>query len=277
MSTSIGVLDSGVGGLSVLQHIHRLLPDNPTLYFADQQHVPYGPRPAHEIDAYVTAIARFLLGQGARVIVVACHAASAASLYHLRASYPDVPFVGIEPAVKPAAASTRSGVVGVLTTQATADGQLYRQVLERFAVGVQVLTRPAPDLVQIVEQGNQQTAAGRAALRRHVAALTAAGADQIVLACTHFPFLADEIRALAGPGVTLVDPGPAVARRVAQVLPCPVADNGAVAATDASHHYYTSGDPVHFGELLALLLGEAEPVTGVEWLPESGAYGILTS
>ncbi len=274
--TKIGVLDSGVGGLSVLQHIHRLLPDIPTLYFADQGHVPYGPRPKHEIDTYVTAIARFLMGQGARVIVVACHAASAASLYHLRAAYPNVPFVGIEPAVKPAAAATRSGVIGVLTTQATAEGQLYRRVIERFAADVRVLTRVAPDLVDIVEQGQQHTSAGREALRRHVMALTGSGADQIVLACTHFPFLADEIRALAGPGVALVDPGPAVARRVAQVLPRSGTNNGAAVPYPEPHRYFTSGDATRFGELLALLLGETGPVTGVEWLPASGDYGMLT-
>ena len=273
MPTRIGVLDSGVGGLSVLQHIHRLLPDVPTLYFADQGHVPYGPRPAHEIAAYITAIARFLMGQGARVIVVACHAASAASLYHLRAAYPDVPFVGIEPAVKPAAAATRSGIIGVLTTKATAEGQLYQQVLERFAGDVRVLTRIAPDLVDIVEQGQQHSPAGREALRRHVGALTAAGADQIVLACTHFPFLADEIRALAGPHVTLVDPGPAVARRVAQVLPQPATGGNNPARVE--DRYFTSGDPARFGELLVLLLGKRASVVGVEWLPISGDYGML--
>ena len=122
----------GVGGLSVLREIHRLLPEIPTLYYADQAHIPYGPRSADEIREYVKAITEFLIGQGAGVIVIACHAASAASLQPLRQQYPDVPFVGMEPAVKPAAEATRSGVVGVLTTQATADGALYRRVLARM-------------------------------------------------------------------------------------------------------------------------------------------------
>ncbi len=255
-AASIGVLDSGVGGLSVLREIHRLLPGVPTLYFADQAHIPYGPRSADEIRSFVESIADFLIGQGAAVIVMACHSASAASLIDLRARNPHVPFVGMEPAVKPAAEATRSGVIGVLTTQATADGALYQSVVARFAADVRVITRVSPELVTMVEQGTQDTPEGEATLRHVVEPLIADGADQIVLACTHFPFLADSLRRITD--VPLVDPGAAVARQVTRVLPA-----GVEAARGASR-YFTSGDAQAFRAMLKRLISveaEVEQVT----------------
>ncbi|MBI5670342.1 MAG: glutamate racemase [Chloroflexi bacterium] len=239
----IGVLDSGIGGLSVLREIHRLLPHHPTLYYADQAHLPYGPRPAAETRGYVEAITRFLLERGAAVIVLACNAASAASLYDLREKYPTVPFVGMEPAVKPAAEATKTGVVGVLTTRTTANGHLYQRVLERYAAGVQVLTQIAPELVQIAEDGSQYTPESRAIIRGYVQPLVNANADHIVLACTHFPFLSDTIREFA-PNATLVDPAPAVARQVARVWP------PALRPHPAPHEYFTSGDKDRFAAVV---------------------------
>lgn len=245
---SIGVLDSGVGGLSVLREIHRLLPEVPTLYYADQAHIPYGPRSADEIRGFVTAITRFLIDQGAGVIVIACHAASAASLQPLRQQYPDVPFVGMEPAVKPAAEATRSGVIGVLTTQATADGALYRRVLARYAAHVKVLTQVAPELVTMVEQGRQDDPASDAVLHRLVDPLVAEGADQLVLACTHFPFLSEALRRVTD--LPLVDPSAAVARQVERVLP------SSVRAARGEHRYFTSGDSTAFPAMVERLIGE---------------------
>lgn len=198
---------------------------------------------------FVENISRFLIERGARVIVIACHAASAASLYPLRARYPDTAFIGIEPAVKPAAEATRSGIIGVLTTQATADGALYRSVVERFAADKTIITRVAPELVEIVETGTQHTASSRDIINRHVAPLKEAGADHIVLACTHFPFLQDKIAACAGPGVTLVDPGLPVARQTARLVTWDGADN------PPEHLYFTSGDPSLFNQLAAALIG----------------------
>jgi glutamate racemase len=244
------VLDSGVGGLSVLREIHRLLPDIPTLYFADQAHIPYGPRSADEIHAYVEAIADFLIGQGAAVIVMACHSASAASLTDLRGRNPHIPFVGMEPAVKPAAEATRSGVIGVLTTQATANGALYQRVVARFAANVRVITQVAPELVTMIEQGTQDTAEGEATLRRIVEPLIADRADQIVLACTHYPFLKANLQQITN--VTLVDPGAAVARQVERVLPN-------VQFAPGANRYFTSGAPETFQAMLKRLIGvEAE-------------------
>lgn len=250
----IGVLDSGIGGLSVLRQIHRLLPNHPTLYIADQSHLPYGPRPAAETRGYVTAITRFLLERGAAVIVLACNAASAASLYDLREKYPNVPFVGMEPAVKPAAAATRTGVIGVLTTRTTANGALYQRTLERHAGRARVLTQIAPELVMIAESGSADTPENRDIIRRYIEPLVEAGADQIVLACTHFPFLSETIQDIAGPGVELVDPAPAVARQVARVWP------DGLTPTPAPNEYFTSGSPALFQTMLKRLTGVEAPV-----------------
>jgi glutamate racemase len=255
----IGVLDSGVGCLSVLREIHRLLPDHPTLYFADQFHLPYGPRDPQQISTFVEAIARFLIARGAAMIVIACNAASAASLYNVRAQYPRIPFVGMEPAVKPAVEATRTGVIGVLTTQATAEGMLYKQVLERYAANTRVMTQIAPELVRVAEDNSQHTPTGRELIRQHIQPLIEAGADQIALACTHFPFLTDVIQEIAGPAVCLFDPGPAIARQTARVWP------EEVAVTPGQHVYYTSGSSEHFRRMLRTLIGVDAPVTGVCW------------
>ena len=239
----VGVMDSGVGGLSVLREIHRLLPDTPTLYYADQAHLPYGPRPANEICRFVEAITDFMIEQGAAMIVLACHSASAAALEHLRSNYSQIPIVGIEPAVKPAAEATRSGVIGVLTTQATADGALYRRVVARYAADVRVITRVSPELVTMVEQGSRD----EAILRRHVEPMLEAGADQIVLACTHFPFLRDQLEQISS--VALVDPGAAVARQVKRVLPPSVRPEAGI------NRYYTSGSPEQLQVMLKGLIG----------------------
>jgi glutamate racemase len=266
---AIGVLDSGVGGLSILREIHRLLPDTPTLYFGDQAHLPYGPRPADEIRRFVEAIADFLIQHGASVIVVACNAASAASLHELRARYPHVPFVGMEPAVKPAAVATRTGVIGVLTTQATADGDLYRSVRERFASDMQVITQVAPELVRLVEQGRGDAPECQQCVHDYLQPMLEAGADQIVLACTHFPFLKEAIQAVTSAAV--IDPSAAVARQVARVLPAGMAgEEGRGVQLNApakrENLYFTSGDPEGFRVLLRRLIGvEDARVIGVRW------------
>ncbi|MBE0688569.1 MAG: glutamate racemase [Anaerolineae bacterium] len=249
----IGVLDSGVGGLSVLREIHAQLPDYPTIYYADQAHLPYGPRPQAEIRRYVEQIADYLIADGAAVVVIACHAASAAGLHYLRARYAGVPFVGMEPAVKPAAERTKTGVIGVLTTEATADGALYQRVVERFAAEVNVITQIAPELVTLAEAGAPDTPESRAMVAAQIAPLLAAGADQIVLACTHFPFVAPLIRAAAGAHAALVDPSAAVARQVQRI----VAQQGGVAQPGDAimNRYCTSGDPAVFAAVIAQLCG----------------------
>jgi glutamate racemase len=245
----IGVFDSGIGGLSVLRQIHHRLPTIPTIYFADQANLPYGERPIEEIRGLARGAAEFLIRYGARVIVIACHAASAAGLHELRRMYPEIPFVGIEPAIKPAAEQTKTGVIGVLTTRATANSDLYRSVVERFAAHVRVITQPAPELVTMVEQGTQDTPEGEAILRGCVQPIIDAGADHLVLACTHFPFLGRSLARLTD--MTLIDPGAAVARQVARVLP-PILTPSA-----ADPLYYTSGDVAAFRQQVARLLTQA--------------------
>ena len=147
----IGIFDSGVGGLSVLRAVRQALPQEALIYLADQAHVPYGPRPVEQVRTFAEGITRYLLSQGAKLIVVACNTASAAALHSLRQAFPELPFVGMEPAVKPAAEHTQTGVVGVLATPATFQGALYASVIERFASGVTVLQDTCPGLVMEIE------------------------------------------------------------------------------------------------------------------------------
>src|SRR5512145_1661037 len=150
----IGIFDSGVGGISVLRAIREQMPEESVIYFGDQRHIPYGPRPMEQIRDFSEAITRFLIEKGAKIIVVACNTASAAALKYLRETFPEIQFVGMEPAVKPAAEKTQTGKVGVLATPATFQGALYASVVERFANGVELFQDTCPGLVQQIEQGN---------------------------------------------------------------------------------------------------------------------------
>jgi glutamate racemase len=257
----IGVFDSGVGGLSVLKAIRANLPGQPAIYFADQEHVPYGPRSLEQVNEFTHAITRWLLEQGAGLIVVACNSASAASLQNLRRDFPDTPFVGMEPAVKPAAEQTSSGVVGVLATPATFQGALYASVVERFAQGVVVLQDVCPGLVSQIEAGKLATPETRAILEKAIHPMLARGIDTIVLGCTHYPFVIPLVRDIAGPNVRVIDPAPAVARQVQRLLEArgwSGDDAQAGPARPAMVRYITSGSPQDFAALLPLLLAESE-------------------
>lgn len=260
----IAMLDSGVGGLSILREVRRLLPREDVLYFADQGHVPYGPRPVEEIRQFTHQITEFFLARQAKVIVIACNAASAASLYYLRNAFPDVPFVGMEPAVKPAAENTTTGVIGVITTKATFQGELFASVINRFADDKQVVTQVCPDFVTLVEAGELDTPHLKAIAREYLAPLIEAGIDQLVLGCTHFPFLTPVLQETAGESVTIVDPSPAVARQTARLIA------GEVNASDrpAVTTYFTSGDAEQFHKTATHLLNNPIPrenVKQVSW------------
>ncbi len=216
-SGPVGVFDSGVGGLSVLREIRRLLPSEDLLYVADSGHCPYGGKPPEEIRARAHAIASFLVHRGAKAIVVACNTATVAAIVDLRRRFA-IPFVGMEPAVKPAAASTRSGVVGVLATGTTLAGDRFASLVERFANGVTVLTQPCPGLVEQVEAGDLDDGVTLDLLRRYTEPLVSRGADTLVLGCTHYPFLRGSLAVVLGPDVRLIDTGPAVARQLRRVL-----------------------------------------------------------
>jgi len=268
----IGIFDSGIGGLTVLRAIHQLMPDEPLLYLADQAHVPYGPRSLGEVRQFSEAITRYLLDQGARIIVVACNTASAAALKYLRQSFPEVPFVGMEPAVKPAAEHTRSGVVGVLATPATFQGELYASVVERFGQGVHLLQHTCPGLVQQIENGAVDSGETRRILEEALQPMLEQGIDTVVLGCTHYPFVIPLIQEITGPDVRVIDPAPAVARQVQRLLvasnllelDAPVLD---VMLGKPQHlmHFITTGDPERLECMLPTLLGEISPVEGITW------------
>jgi glutamate racemase len=260
----IAVFDSGVGGLSVLQAIHQQFPNEPLLYLADQAHVPYGPRPLAEVQAFSNAITRFLLIQGAKVIVLACNTASAAALHSLRKVYPGVPFVGMEPAVKPAASRTRSGTVGVLATPATFQGALYASVIERFAKGVRVLQHTCPGLVGEIEAGRLRGDRTRAILKDALTPMLTQGIDTVVLGCTHYPFVIPMIEEIVGPDVKVIDPSPAIARQTGRML-----DAFSLHAPDtgsAQVDILTTGDPDRLAKRLPDLFGESLPVSTLRWV-----------
>jgi glutamate racemase len=213
----IGVFDSGLGGLSVLREIRQLLPHEDLLYVADSAHVPYGDKPESHIRARSLALAQFLYGQGAKAIVVACNTATAAAVSLLREELP-VPVIGMEPALKPAVAATRSGVVGVLATVGTLASARFAALLARYAGDVEVITQPCPGLVEQVELGDLDGPLTQALVRRYTVPLLARGADTLILGCTHYPFLHQVIAEIAGPHVSLIHTGPAVARQVQRVL-----------------------------------------------------------
>lgn len=216
----IAIFDSGVGGLSVLAELQTELPHERFLYLADTAHVPYGSRSDEEIRLLTEASARWLHGQGAKALVVACNTASAYGLDHLRASFPHWPIVGLVPAIKPAAERTKSGVIGVMATPATLRGSKLRELVTQWAAPreVEVMLTTSPELVPLVERGEADSADTRALLRELLRPLAEAGADQLVLGCTHYPFLAGSIQREFKETFALVDSSRAVAKQTRRVL-----------------------------------------------------------
>jgi glutamate racemase len=237
----IGLFDSGIGGLTVARAVRERLPREALLYFGDSGNAPYGPRPAAEITALSRAATEWLLAHGAKLIVVACNTATAAALETLRQTFPDVPFVGMEPAVKPAAAATRTGRIGILATQATLGSERYHRLAERFAPTSLVLEDPCIGLVPLIEAGERDTQAVADLLHRIIAPMHAADIDTLVLGCTHYPLVRPLIQEIAGPEVTIIDPAPAVARQTERLL----TERDLLLPLNASpitDRFYSSGD-----------------------------------
>lgn len=251
MNAPIGVFDSGVGGLSVLREIRQLLPHANLLYVADSGHVPYGEKPPEVIRERSLWIAEFLIGQGARALVLACNTATAAAVNELRGTF-DMPIIGMEPAVKPAAAATRNGKVGVLATTGTLQSAKFAALLDRFARDVEVLTQPCPGLVECVEQGDLQGPQVRVLLQRYLQPLLQAECDTLILGCTHYPFLKPVLRELLPADIQLVDTGEAVARqlqaRLGENAQLPLGGNGVV-------RFWSSGDTQQMARVLPVLWG----------------------
>lgn len=267
VESPLGVFDSGVGGLSVLRAIRAHMPHESVVYLGDQTHIPYGPRPAGQIRNFSKAITAFLLEQNSKLIVAACNTASAAALNYLRGEFPQVRFVGMEPAVKPAVEHTQTGNVGVLATPATFEGPLYASVVERFANGVRLFQNTCNGLVQQIEAGNLEGAETRQILEDALLPMLENNIDTIVLGCTHYPFVIPLIERIVGEKARVIDPAPAVARQVRRLLEAEGLTNPAL--SNGSKRIFTSGDPERLKSMLPKLLGQDAAVEKVEWSGES--------
>lgn len=254
MNSPIGVFDSGVGGLSVLHHIRAELPHEDLLYVADSAYAPYGTKPPEQIQARSLILAEFLLAQGAKALVVACNTATAAAASLLRERFA-VPVIAMEPAVKPAVAATRSGVVGVLATSGTLKSAQFAALLENYGKDVRILTQAGLGLVECVERGELDGAETRALLLKYLGALRAEGADTLVLGCTHYPFLRPLIESIVEGDMVLIDTGAAVARHLRRRI----GECGLVTASRGagSERFWTTDSVEQAAEVMSKLWGRA--------------------
>lgn len=218
---TIGIFDSGSGGLSVFREVRRVLPYERYIYFSDNANCPYGEKSREFITDRARAITSLLLGKGADVIVIACNTATAAAIATLRQEYPNVPFVGMEPAVKPAALGTKSGVIGVLATAGTLKASKYLDTRDRFTEGITVVEHVGSGFVELVESLELDTPKAYTTVKSSLQPLLEAGADTVVLGCTHYPFLLPLMQKVAsdlGRDIRFIDPAPAVARQVCKIM-----------------------------------------------------------
>ena len=246
----IGIFDSGCGGLSVYRELIKVLPKEQYHYYSDNAHCPYGEKSALYIRRRARFITEFLLDKGADIIVMACNTATAAAIATLRTEYPDVPFVGMEPAVKPAALGTRSGVIGVLATAGTLKGSKYLNTRGLYEDNVRIAERVGQGFVELVERGILDGPEAETVVRASLQPLLDEGADTIVLGCTHYPFLQPLIERLSGPGVKVIDPAPAVACQTVKVLE---RRGVPVGIGPFSVTLHASGDPSSLNRLFASL------------------------
>lgn len=247
----IGVYDSGVGGLSVWRELYRIMPEQDYIYVADGAHCPYGTKPIEFIISRADAITRFFLSKGAEVVVIACNTATAAAVDYLRGKY-SIPFVGMEPAIKPAALASQSGVVGVLATANTFKGSLYNNTREEFASNIKVIEKVGTGLVECVESGNTEGREVEALLHKYIDEMKSEKADAIVLGCTHYPFLEGAISRIAGEGVRIFNPAPAVAlqtKRIVESLDSPK-------SSDSRYLFYSTGDT----KIMRSIVSQIDPI-----------------
>ena len=256
----IGIFDSGSGGLSVFREIIKLLPEESYVYYADNANCPYGEKSLPFIQDRSRAITEFLLSRGARIIVVACNTATAAAITTLRNEYP-VRFIGMEPAVKPAALSSQTGVIGVLATAGTLKGSKYLTTKGIYEDDVRIVEHVGQGFVELVEAGILDGPVAEETVRKSLQPLLDAGADRIVLGCTHYPFLRNVIQRIAGPDVQIIDPAPAVAKHLIEVMKeegllssDDVASTGSVPHPDIE--LVTSGDNTSAKRILSMVLEE---------------------
>jgi glutamate racemase len=258
----IGIFDSGVGGLSVLREIHAALPAESIDYVADSANAPWGDKPPSFVRDRGLKIARFLIDQGAKAIVIGSNTGTAGSAEALRETL-TIPVIGIEPGIKPAVAATRSRVIGAIVPAAVGESDRLASLLDRFSSDVKVVVQPVPGVVEHIEAADLDGADLRRMLEGYVRPMLDAGADTIVLGSTHYVFLKPLLRELAGPDVALIETGAAVARRLSQVLD----ERGLKAGGgEGRERFWTSGNPTTSTRVISALLGR--PVE-VKKLPES--------
>lgn len=245
----IGVIDSGVGGLSIIPELQRLMPSQPITYIGDSAWCPYGPRPVGEIRQRVQTLTEYLIDAGASIIVLACNSATIHAVEAMRATFP-IHFVGMEPAVKPAASISQSGVIGLLATEASLAGEKLHRLISEHASLVRVITQPCPEFVTLIEGGQLSGATVEAAAKRVISPLIDEGADVLILGCSHYPFIRNSIQKVAGDQVRLLDTGAPVARRVQSLLE---ADTPVSSGLSGALRIFTTGNVAHWQNLVPRL------------------------
>lgn len=257
----IGVYDSGIGGISVWNELIKVVPAESMIYVADSANAPYGTKSASFITDRSRAITRFLIDQECKLIVVACNTATGAAISTLRREF-GVPFVGVEPAIKPAALESRTGHIGVLATAQTFKGEHFRRSINQFGQTVEVYGRAGTGLVELIEQGELDSPEIRELLKTYLLPMVDRGIDQLVLGCTHYPFLIPLIRDILPAGIRIIDPAPAVARQTRKVLEM---NDGLNMGSDAPvYQFYNTGDPLNLSKILAKLTGSQFNVSRLE-------------
>jgi len=250
-SSPVGIFDSGLGGLSVLREVRALLPHEPLIYLADSRYAPYGDKPERFVTARTLQVCRWLVAQGCKALVIACNTATMHAVQALRSEL-SVPVIGVEPGLKPAAAISRSKVVGVLATANTLKSEKFSRLLATLAPESRYLCAAGHGLVALIEQGDVSSPAIREKLDAYLGPMLEAGADTLVLGCTHYPFLSATIREMVGDRLTLIDTGAAIARQLARKLA--EFDMAADPANAAGIRYLSTKDAAHLHEMAAALL-----------------------
>ncbi len=245
----IGILDSGVGGLSVLREVRSLLPQQSITYLGDTAWCPYGNKSHPQIIKRTFALCEYLITQGAELIVLACNSATIVAIEALRAHYP-VPFIGMEPGIKPAVQVTQSGVIGVLATEASLSGDKFHRLVATHALDIRVITQPCPKFVHLVEQGTLSGPQVTHAIHEYTSAMLKSGADTLILGCSHYPFLRPALEKITPPHIHFIDTGAAIARHIA--------DHRLTSDKSPETHILTTGDVQQFSKLTSQLTPELQ-------------------
>jgi glutamate racemase len=264
----IGIFDSGIGGLSVWSELVKQIPEESMIYVADSANSPYGTKSRSFITGRSMAITRFLIDQGCKLVVVACNTATGAAITALRREF-DIPFIGVEPAVKPAARESKTGHIGVLATAQTFKGEHFRRSIKLYAHTVELHERAGTGLVELIENGQIDSPDTRKLLEKYLLPMVEEGIDQLVLGCTHYPFLIPLIQEILPAGIRVIDPAPAVARQTRKVLEEHKGLDSRLSVT--GYRFYTTGDTGILSRMLFQLTGKQYSVTGLGELPQTAS------